>query len=67
MKYSVDEMVSIFKNLQLPDQISDEFKTNFSEEILKNVFNDAKRTELCLHEADVLLENSSDRGLSMDD
>ena len=52
--------------MQLPDTMAPEFKSQFSEEILKNVFNGVKRTELCLNEEDTIAL-TKDRVLSMDE
>lgn len=47
--------------------MNDEFKSKFSEEILKNVFRDGpKRTELCLNESDIISISRSDR-ISIDE
>ena len=39
----------------------------FNEEILKNVFNSNKRSELCIDEEDILSIKRSDRGFSIDE
>lgn len=54
IKYSTEQIVSIFNNLSLPESLGDEFKGRFSEELVKNVFREGKRTELCLNEADIV-------------
>lgn len=51
----------------MPDTINDEFKNKFSEELVRNVFRDSKRTELCLNEADVISMSKSERGVSIDE
>ena len=43
------------------DKISDEFKSKFSDEVVKNVYREEKRTELCLNEADIISISRSDR------
>lgn len=47
--------------------MSDEFKCLFSEEILKNVFNEKSRKELSLGEDDIVSVKKSDRGYSIDE
>jgi hypothetical protein len=47
--------------------MADDFKSLFSEEILKNVFNEKKRNELCLNEEDILSLKKSERGYSIDE
>jgi hypothetical protein len=59
--------VSIFNNLNLPDSLGDEFKSRFSDELVRNVFREAKRTELCLNEADIISLSRSERGMSMEE
>ena len=51
----------------LPEQISENFTSQFSDEILKNVFNETRRYELSLKEEDILLSKKSDRGFSIDE
>jgi hypothetical protein len=41
--------------MHLPDTLEDELKSRFSDELVRNVFRDNKRTELCLNEADINL------------
>ena len=47
--------------------MTDEFKSLFSEEMLKNVFNEKKRNELSLNEEDILSLKKSERGYSIDE
>lgn len=42
------EVLQVFNGLNLPENIDEEFKNRFSEELVKNVFRDSKRTELCV-------------------
>jgi hypothetical protein len=51
----------------LPQNLGQEFKDRFSEELVKNVFRDTKRSELSLNEADIIEISRSDRGYSIDD
>lgn len=53
--------------MNLPEQISSEFKEKFSSELIKNVFRDQKRTELCLNEEDIINISRSERGESIDE
>jgi hypothetical protein len=45
----------------------DTFQNHFTAEMMKNVFNDARRFELSLKEEDVLFAKRSDRGMSIDE
>ena len=54
----------------LPETISTTFKGLFSDEIIKNVFNETRRVELSLKEEDILLlsqSRKSERGFSIDE
>ena len=47
----------------LPDSLPDTYRANFTEEIMKNVFGESRRTELTISEDDLNLRRS-ERGLS---
>ena len=49
--------------LTLPETLS----SPFNDEILKNVFNPSKRSELCIDEEDILSIQRSERGFSIDE
>jgi hypothetical protein len=51
----------------LPQSLPDTLTAPFNEEILKNVFNPTKRSELCIDEEDILSIKRSDRGFSIDE
>lgn len=42
-------------------------QTNFTHEILRNVFNETKRGDLCIDEEDILSIKLSERGFSIDE
>ena len=70
IQYSTEEVLRIFNQGlgHLPDQMSETFKAQFSDEIIKNVFNDVRRFELSLKEEDIIqISKRSDRGLSIDE
>jgi hypothetical protein len=50
-------------------EIPESLKKQFSVEIVNNVFNAEKRTELCLNEEDIISsqQKRSDRGFSIDE
>ena len=58
-------MLKVFSEsiTNLPEQIPDPFKTLFTDEILKNLFNEQRRNELSINEDDIV--RRSDRGMSM--
>lgn len=47
--------------------MAERFKTQFTDEMMKNVFNDTRRYELSIKEEDVLLAKRCDRGMSIDE
>jgi hypothetical protein len=48
--------------------MGDALKSQLTPEIVNNVFNSAKRSELCINEQDILsLHKKSDRGFSIDE
>jgi hypothetical protein len=51
----------------LPQSLPETLTAPFNEEILKNVFNPTKRSELCIDEEDILSIKRSDRGFSIDE
>jgi hypothetical protein len=51
----------------LPQSLPETLTAPFNEEILKNVFNLTKRSELCIDEEDILSIKRSDRGFSIDE
>jgi hypothetical protein len=51
----------------LPQSLPETLTAPFNEEILKNVFNPRKRSELCIDEEDILSIKRSDRGFSIDE
>jgi len=60
--------MQIFTNgvASLPETMSEAFTAQFSAEILKNVFNERRRYDLSVNEAD-MLSAKNDRGLSIDE
>lgn len=60
--------MQIFTNgmTSLPETMSEAFSAQFSQEILKNVFNERRRYDLSVNEAD-MLSAKNDRGLSIDE
>lgn len=46
--------------------MNQEFKDRYSDELVRNVFRDTKRNELCINEADIISMSRSDR-VSMDE
>lgn len=54
--------------MNLSENLSDDLKCNFSEELLKNVFRDGERVkDLLLNEADIISIARSDRAMNRDD
>jgi hypothetical protein len=51
----------------LPQSLPETLTAPFNEEILKNVFNPTKRSDLCIDEEDILSIKRSDRGFSIDE
>lgn len=51
----------------MPQSLPDTLTAPFNEEILKNVFNPTKRSELCIDEEDILSIKRSERGFSIDE
>jgi hypothetical protein len=51
----------------LPQSLPETLTAPFNEEILKNVFNPTKRSELCIDEEDILSIKRSERGFSIDE
>ena len=51
----------------MPQSLPETLTAPFNEEILKNVFNPTKRSELCIDEEDILSIKRSDRGFSIDE
>ena len=60
--------MQIFANgvASLPETMSEGFTGQFSQEILKNVFNEKRRYDLSVNEAN-MLSAKNDRGLSIDE
>jgi hypothetical protein len=65
----MEDILKIFQNSQesLSHQIPQSFSSQFTEEIMKSVFNASKRDELCLNEEDIVSMKRSDRGFSIDE
>ena len=55
--------MQIFNSLVVPDTLSEDLKVRFSDELLKNVFRDAKRTSLCLGDSDFVKFAPGCRGI----
>lgn len=69
ISYQTDDILKIFNEGlgNLTDKISESFKNQFTEEIIKNVFNDTRRYELSLKEDSIIKAKKSDRGFSIDE
>lgn len=51
----------------MTQQVPEQFSTQFTQEIMKNLFNVTKRDELSLNEEDIVSMKRSDRGFSIDE
>ena len=61
LKYSPEDILKIFHSMNFSDQVNTDLKGKLSEELVRNVFREEKRTELCVNEADIISISKSDR------
>jgi hypothetical protein len=66
----MEDLLKVFESSQATyqEQMGDTLKSLLTPEIVNNVFNPTKRSELCINEQDILsLHKRSDRGFSIDE
>ena len=64
----MEDLLKVFETSQATyqEQMGDTLKSQLTPEIVNNVFNPTKRSELCINEQDILsLHKRSDRGFSI--